>query len=84
MNHPPRKILQAFKTWDKDGNGFITKDELADVQLGGLNAGKRACLGWKSRKQMICFLWVSLSKMNLELEIQYWKNRKGSLRIILP
>jgi len=25
------KILQAFKTWDKDGNGFITKDELADV-----------------------------------------------------
>jgi Ca2+-binding EF-hand superfamily protein len=55
MNHPPRKILQAFKTWDKDGNGFITKDELADVQLGGLNAGKRACLGWKSRKQMICF-----------------------------
>ena len=43
QHHPPRKILQAFKTWDKDGNGFITKDELADVQLGGRkNAGKRA------------------------------------------
>eukprot|EP00438_Fugacium_kawagutii_P008093 Skav222114 [mRNA] locus=scaffold1181:383143:384111:- [translate_table: standard] len=31
------KVLEAFKKWDKDGNGFISKDELADVRL---DAGK--------------------------------------------
>jgi len=28
-----RKILAAFTKWDKDGNGFISKEELKDVFL---------------------------------------------------
>lgn len=68
MDHlpSPRKVLEAFKKWDKDGNGFITKDELADVRLDG---GKEGDAGGREQWDWPGIVFLPLPWQNLRHQL---------------
>ena len=85
-DHDVRKLIELFKSWDEDGSGEISCDEMGEMLrkvvrdlFDKMDLDGSGSINVKELAELTSQVGVSMSKQELEAEVRAMKGGKGKL-----